>query len=245
MDSSKKKTLGILLAIVAGLIGCGMKLLYDYRSPPAVVYQLDEVADENGVVSESFSTEKETEIDSEITGNQNDVDLQEYIPVYICGAVSSPGVYQVCANSFLYELVEQAGGFTQDAATDCINLVMQFETPVSVYIPTDMEWDSSIGIDKLEQASFYMRTSADEYVWGNKNTGDVSENASEDTNNLVNINSADMTELMTIPGIGEVMAMAIMNYRDNNEPFEKIEDIMNVSGIKQGRFDAMKDTITI
>jgi competence protein ComEA len=142
-------------------------------------------------------------------------------------------------------LVEQAGGFTQDAASDYINLVMQFESPISVYIPTGRELESAIGVDCIEKESAYMRTSVIEYVWGSQNSGDVSDNISLETDGLVNINSADMKELMTIPGIGEVMAMAIMNYRDNNGPFEKIEDIMNVSGIKQGRFDAMKDTITV
>lgn len=66
-----------------------------------------------------------------------------------------------------------------------------------------------------------------------------------DSSGLININSAGVSELTTLPGIGESRAQAIIDYRDNNGPFSDISEIMNISGIKQSAFDKIKEYITI
>jgi competence protein ComEA len=74
-------------------------------------------------------------------------------------------------------------------------------------------------------------------------SGTASQGTAEVSDGLVNINTADATQLMTLPGIGEAKAAAIIAYREENGPFAAPEDIMNVSGIKQGSYEKFKSLI--
>lgn len=135
--------------------------------------------------------------------------------VYICGEVNAPGVYEIKRGSILNDVVEMAGGLTSEAAREDIDLVMILNSNITVKIPK--EGDELVTIS--------------------------SENVNEDSG-LVNINTADKEMLKTLPGIGDVMADSIIEYRQDNA-FEEKEDLMNVKGIGQSKYDKVKDLICV
>lgn len=141
------------------------------------------------------------------------------IPVYLVGEVRCPGIYHVKRGTFLYEVVEQAGGLTPDAAADRTNLVYQIDSSQLLRIPS-IEEGAGAG-DAFDAA------------------GLPAASASQ-----ININTADEAELDTLPGIGPTTARAIVSFRTQHGPFGTIEEIMNVPGIKQSRFEAIRDAIT-
>lgn len=150
--------------------------------------------------------------------------------VHICGAVSRPGVYQMEAGSRIYQAVEMAGGFGRDAAQDYLNQADVLTDGMKVYVPTNEE------VEAL----------GEENSW--KDSGGVSTGNPEadlQDSPLVNINTAGEELLCSLPGVGESKAKSIMAYREKNGPYRKIEDIMNVEGIKDGLFNKIKDSITV
>ena len=119
------------------------------------------------------------------------------LTVYVSGAVVSPGVYFFQEGDRAFLAVEKAGGFTEDADRDAVNLALPLKDGEQLRIPRRTEEHGSNG------------------------TGDP----------RVNINTADVEELMKLSGIGEAKARAIIAYRTRNGPFESPEELKNVSGI--------------
>ncbi len=166
-----------------------------------------------------------------------DTSAPAMVQVYICGAVAMPGVYELPEGVILNDVVECAGGFTENADITKINLVYEIDSNVSVFIPDCSQTDESVSEAVFEIQSDIIRDD-DEYLWG-EDTGSQQESAS-----LVNINTAGKEELMTLPGIGEVYAQSIIDYRET-APFASIEEIKNVSGIGDVKFDKIKAYITV
>ncbi|MCR4955593.1 MAG: helix-hairpin-helix domain-containing protein [Lachnospiraceae bacterium] len=137
------------------------------------------------------------------------------IYVQIDGAVKKPGIYEVAKGSRVFQVVELAGGLKKNASTSSVNQAARVKDEQQIYIAT-------VGEEKaaLEQST-------------------------KEESGKVNINLADREALMTIPGIGESKADAIINYREENGSFHSIEDLMKISGIKEGVFSKMKDLITV
>ncbi|MBE7069760.1 MAG: ComEA family DNA-binding protein [Ruminococcaceae bacterium] len=153
------------------------------------------------------------------------------VQVYLCGAVRNPGVYTVISGTILNEAVEKAGGFTSDAAVTSMNLVYEINSNMSFYIPTVKEVESgkADGTDIIRGKGTF--------IWG-------AESGSSKSQAKVNINTADKITLQTLPGIGEATAGAIIEYR-NKTPFKTIEDLKNVSGIGDAKFERVKEFITV
>lgn len=149
----------------------------------------------------------------------------DIIAVYICGAVKNPGVYSLENGQRLCDAVNAAGGFKKTAARLSVNLARLLSDGEQVIIPT-----------KKQMAS-YNKT----YKGSSAGVGDT---ASTNTDGLVNINTASREELMSLPGIGASKADAVIEYRLSNS-FKTIEDIKNVTGIKDGVFNQIKNQITV
>lgn len=145
----------------------------------------------------------------------------DLVPVYLVGAILEPGIYRVQRGSYLYELVELAGGLRIDAASDDINLALAITDNCHIRIPTLAE------------------------VADNPVTSDIL--VTHDPSDVVkiNINKASVEELDQLPGIGPATARAILDFRTRNGPFKSKEDLMKVPGIKQSRLDAISDLITL
>ncbi len=142
------------------------------------------------------------------------------IVVYISGAVPRPGVYALPKGARVQDAISAAGGFLADADKTGINLARQLDDGEQLDIPFG------------EGASLVIPTPGAEEV----EPGEA---------DLVNINTASQAELETLPGIGPTTAQKIIEYREENGPFQSTEDIMNVSGIGPGTYERIKDLITV
>lgn len=143
--------------------------------------------------------------------------------LYICGAVKNPGVYPVTQDMRIFEAVECAGGFLAGADEQWLNLASPVVDGQQIYVYTKEETQG------MEQES---------------STAPVSSEGKHN-DSKVNLNSASREELMTLPGIGSSKADAIIQYRTDYGGFDQIEDIMNISGIKEAVFSKIKNDITV
>ncbi len=155
-------------------------------------------------------------------------ELQNVMQVYIhiCGAVANPGVYQVASGARIYDLIRMSGGLTKEAAGDYINQARQVSDGERIYIPMKSE------VENL---------TPEEYVKGEQ----TSDQETKESSSLININTADAQALMTLPGIGQSKADSILDYRTKNGNFKTIEELMNISGIKEGLFSKISPYITV
>lgn len=160
--------------------------------------------------------------------------------VHICGAVAAPGVYELPAGSRIIDAVEAGGGFLPEADEACCNLAEEIQDGCQIYIATKQE---SCADGQPEKKAGIQMPSNSSTQTADGNAPDSSTPVSD--SGLVNLNTADVTLLMTLPGIGESRAKAIISYREQHGAFGKIEDIMKISGIKQAAFSKIKDKITV
>jgi competence protein ComEA len=152
--------------------------------------------------------------------------------VYICGCVKAPGVYEVTQGSRIVDLTTLCGGFTQDACVEAVNLAAVLSDAEKVYIPSITEVNQQ-GINFLEATSS-----------GGTTNGKDGQNTSLQ-GKKININSANAEELMVLPGIGEQIAKNIIDYRNQYGAFNIKEDLKNVKGIGEKKFEQIKDLISI
>lgn len=153
------------------------------------------------------------------SSNQLDIDevepsLSEFIYVDIKGEVVNPGVYKLSRNSRLFQVVNLAGGLSHEANPLLVNLSKVLHDEDMIYIPSIYDVIADI---------------------------DDPTNIVED--NRININEASIDLLVTLSGIGPVTAEAIVDYRENIQLFVVIEDILEVPGIGEATFEAIKDFI--
>ena len=142
--------------------------------------------------------------------------------VHVCGAVKEEGVYRLPEGSRLLDGIEAAGGFRADADTVYHNLAALLKDGQKIYVPTAEE-TKSISVEE--------RAGEGDVLSGQKEIQPV------------NLNTADLEQLMTLRGIGEAKAKDILRYREKVGSFRKIEEIMNVSGIGEAMFERIKEDI--
>lgn len=165
---------------------------------------------------------------------------EKTLVVHICGAVSAPGVYELPAGSRIIDAVEAGGGFLPEADEACCNLAEEIVDGCQIYIMTKTE---SCADGQTEKKAGIQTSPDSDMQTTDRNVRSNSATALE--NGLVNLNTADIAALMTLPGIGESRAKAIISYREQHGAFAQIEDIMKISGIKQAAFSKIKDKITV
>ncbi len=154
----------------------------------------------------------------------NESEDAEEIYISIQGEIANPGVYLLPGGSRVYELINLAGGVTDNADTASINMVFILQDGMQIIIPS---------IQSEEEA----------YVVSDDLT--AKSNTADSKRKLVNINTASIQELTSLTGIGDTRAKAIIAYRDSGGVFKKPEDLMNVTGIKSGIYEALKDEICV
>ena len=186
-----------------------------------VVSSDDDVLGEN-VLNTCNTSEPEENLNSEIY-------------VYVCGAVNEEGVYKLSSDDRVCDALDKAGGLKEDAAAGYINLAEKLSDGERIYFPTQAEVEE----DRVPEM---MVNGPAVSVEDNSEGGSGTD---EKSGGLVNINTATRDELMTLPGIGEAKADMIISYRDEHGCFNSIEDIMNISGIKTGVYNKIKDRITV
>ena len=191
------------------------------------------------IMLDGQDTEKNTETESgseEISDEVtvlNEAELseipQEEIPaeifVDVCGAVANPGVYEMDADSRVFQVIEAAGGFLPEAASASVNQAQPVSDGQQIYVPTQEEVEEGTMPAAIQQT---------------ETAGD-----SDTAGGVVNINTADADTLKSLSGIGDAKAQAILAYREEYGTFSIIEEIMQVPGIKESTFSAIKDKITV
>lgn len=184
---------------------------------------------------------------AEPTADQDteDVPAAEQIPqgepticVHVCGAVKNPDVYELPVGSRVHEAVKQAGGFTEEADESYVNQAQTLTDGVKLVIPTAAQTQAN-GQEEPAGGIGVVGTTEP----GNSTGG--TDTAAGASDGRININTATQERLCEIPGIGATRAAAIIAYRQEHGGFTKIEDIMNVSGIKEGTYVKIKDSITV
>lgn len=162
-----------------------------------------------------------------------DIEKKNKIVVYIAGAIKNEGVYELEENSRITDIIEKAGGLTDDANINNINLAYILQDGVKVYIPKDN--------DKNE-----IKDETNIYVSKENGESNIDNGTSVETkNSKININTATQTELETLPGIGPSTATKIINYRKENGKFNSIEELKKVSGIGDSKYNKIKEMIRI
>ena len=159
-------------------------------------------------------------------------DKNKEIIVHITEAVKKNGIVKLKDGARIYDAIEMAGGSTDDADLSKINLAYVLEDGQKVYIP-------KIGEINQENAE-------EEYItfeYGNNKN--IIQDYNKGGNEKVNINIANQTELETLPGIGTATAEKIIDYRNKNGKFSRIEDIQNVKGIGNAKYENIKESICV
>jgi len=169
-------------------------------------------------------------------------DETEEIKVYVTGCVKKPGIVTLKKGQLIDDAVKAAGGLTDDADVYNINLVYSLNENVMLRIKSksevieeqnkDEKSEEGKGVDIITDEGAAVNTSG-QSIDKNKETGKI------------NINTATVSELDTLPGIGIATANDIIAYREANGKFKSIEDIMKVPRIKESRFNNIKDFITV
>jgi len=148
---------------------------------------------------------------------------EAFICVHVCGAVNAPGVYEMAEGSRVCEAVALAGGFAEDADSTWINQAGYVQDGQQLYVYTAEE-TQGLSRDAPPHGEAAVQDTAD---------------------GLVNLNTAGREELMTLPGIGEAKADAIIAWRTEHGAFGAIGEIQQISGIKEAVFSKIKDRITV
>ncbi|MCR4651105.1 MAG: helix-hairpin-helix domain-containing protein [Lachnospiraceae bacterium] len=174
-----------------------------------------------------------------VAGDAGTENGQERNLVHVCGAVISPGVYEIQAGDRVADCIEMAGGFTDDAGRDALNLALSVADGMKVYVPT---------VEECVSGDFTINDTG-VIIAGGNTTGvlksDDNTTAGGDSKGLININTAGEEQLTTLTGIGKSRAASIIAYREEHGGFATIEDIMKVPGIKQSSFNKIKDKIIV
>ena len=200
---AKKRNKKIFVYVIGTVIFIASGFLYSCKSGNTDAYYVKQQQD----ITEQLSEPSMDNTDGDFSGTYSAVTAlsePDKIFVYVCGNVTSAGVYEAVDGARVYELIEMAGGVTEEGCLEALNLA-EYENDKSFSYQADETNGSS----------------------------------------LVNINNADLQQLMTLPGIGESRAQAIIDYRNDNGMFGCIEDIMSVSGIKESAFSKIKDYICV
>ncbi len=161
----------------------------------------------------------------------------QMIAVYLCGEVINPGVYLLEAGSRLYQAVEMAGGLTDQAQAEAVNLARVLSDSEQIYIPNISE---RVFIPVMDNSQSVFEKASSDFDASDSIVSDPIDNST-----VININQATVEQLMQLPGIGQVKAEAIVAYRESNGLFASIEEIKNVPGIKEAAFEKIKGMIIV
>lgn len=156
---------------------------------------------------------------------EEDNDKNEKIKVYVTGAVNEPGVIELKEGERVEDAINLAGGIRDDANLEQVNLAYCLEDGQKIYIPNINE----------KEIEYITKENGDKIIQENE-----SSNKSK-----ININTGEIEELKKLPGVGESLAQKIIDYRNENGKFKNVDDLRNVSGIGEKKFESMKEYIVV
>ena len=166
------------------------------------------------------------------TNNIKDTKVEEknMIIVHITGAVKNPGIVKLEEGSRIEDAINKAGGLNEDADITNVNLAYILEDGIKIKIP------SSLDVTEVQNENILNSDSGENIV---------EEFEDSDKASLLNINKATKQDLQNLPGIGVSLASKIIEYREENGKFANIEDIKNVNGIGESKYENIKEHICV
>ena len=188
------------------------------------VYAKDEQPQLENLNIENTSTNESNKENSENTK----------IVIHVSGQVNQEGIVELEQNCRVSDAIEKVGRLKEDADISNINLAEILEDGTKIYIPKKGELEQNTSVDNSNFQGSGTQTSSSSKTYSNSTK-----------NTIVNINTASQTELETLPGIGPSTALKIINYRKENGKFKTIEDVKNVSGIGDAKFEKIKALIKV
>lgn len=218
LNNTQKIILIILIALICGIIAY------------AVMSNNSEYEEQDILEQNTIENKIENNIENKIENNiENE---KRKIVIHITGQVKNPGLVYLDEGARIADAIKEAGGSTKDAALDKVNLAYVLEDGQKIYIPNKNE--------KISEIQYIITDSGENVL---KDTG--KESNVKGGIKKVNINSANQEELETLPGVGPALAVRIIEYRNSNGKFEKVEDVQNVKGIGDSKFTNIKEYICI
>ena len=163
--------------------------------------------------------------------NENVENQDEEIVIHIAGEIKNPGIVRTKQGARIADIIEQAGGLNQDADITNINLAYIVEDGQKIIIPSKTAENKQEINEEITEEEIINQESANDISKTNTKT--------------ININKATTEELQQLQGIGEATAQKIIEYRKKNGNFKQIEDLKNVQGIGDTKFNAIKDKVKI
>lgn len=219
------KFLIVCCVLPIGLCGCGNRTMLLTSETQTEMQMTDGFAGEEEQVEVSTTEEAVT------TATTTEmVEQPDEVAVYVCGAVRQPGVYYVAGSAIRETAVRMAGGFSDDADVTYVNLAQTIIAGEQIYIPTLEETAGILLSEREDETASAEHASAD---------------TNAERNGKININTAGKELLMTLPGIGESKADAIIAYREAQGKFQNTEELMQIRGIKEGIYNQIKDLIIV
>lgn len=203
------------------------------------VYLLSREEDNNDIILEN-------EVKEEVVADKKE-EVLEKVKVDIKGAIKKPGVYELDSNSIINDVIKLAGGLKTNASTKYLNLSKKIldEMVINIYTESEVKkMKEPVDVCEVKDQDLTNCDDATIIVTNPDSNKEIS-NSNEVVDNKVSINDGTKEELMTLSGIGEVKAQAIIDYRNKNGKFSKIEDLMNVSGIGESTYNQIKDNIKL
>ncbi|MDR1150089.1 MAG: helix-hairpin-helix domain-containing protein [Clostridiales bacterium] len=227
MERDRVKIIGIFVSIF--LVLCGY-YYFTKRHETNKKININK-AQEEKIKSENIEEYKQDVVNKKKTGI--------YYQVHVAGAVNKPGVYTLDSSDRVVNAIEMAGGATDQADLDKINLAEKIKDGQKIKVPTYSE-----------------KTDSDEFNFNNYKLNDsgLSKNiresmlSSDDNNKIkkkLNINTATSKELENLPGIGSVIADNIIKFRENNGEFSSISELKSVARVGDKTFYKIQDLITV
>ena len=227
----KQRKIVIIIGILV-IILIGWKI-YDSKN-------FEEVYSDEILTSNSKDSVKENSQRNEKGKNEDEEEAM--MAVHVTGEVKNPGVVKVKEGSRIQDIIEKAGGLTENADITEVNLAFVVEDGMKVRIPSN---DDEINKENSEKREIE-ETNRNEYITQDSGKGViVSDEGIDTSSSIVNINTASQTELEELPGIGPSISSRIVEYRNEKGKFKSIEDIKNVTGIGDSKFEKIRDLIKV
>lgn len=161
------------------------------------------------------------------------------IIVHISGEVISPGVISLEEGARIVDAINMADGVTEEADLSKVNLAYVLEDAQKIYIPNINEKEEKEIVENIEDGVVISGSGTSNGNYSNRGSNSKNENVK------ININTANVKELQKLSGIGESIALRIVTYRKENGKFNSIEDLKNVSGIGENKFNKIKNNIFV
>ena len=218
------KLIVIVIIVVIGSI-ISIKNLKDINEG----YIVSDIENKNEVYEESKTIDINDNTKDTVQISKVETSLNDKVTIYISGEVKNPGVVELKYDARLADGVDLCGGLTEDANLNGINLAMKIKDEGHYIIP------------KVGEETKDTVVNDNEY----RNENNTLNEPESNNDNKININTADLSELDSLPGFGQVTAQKIIEYRQEHTRFNSIEELMNIKGIGEKKFNNVKDHIYV